>query len=151
MAAPQRHAVLHAQRYLPLLAGVLALVTAMFVEHVWLKVGFAACAAIVLAGWFYLQATRPVVVVDDDGWAVERGGEERLRVRWSEVVKVKADAQEKAAYVDCGDKARNLLVPPRRGYGFRFEASDALYDRIVAAVPDRVELVDRLDAPQNKS
>jgi hypothetical protein len=90
---------------------------------------------------------RAAVVLDETGYTVEEHGREKLRVAWSEVVRVRADAEEKAAYVDCGDRARNLLIPPRRGYGFRFERSDALYARVLEAVPDKVVLVPRLDAP----
>lgn len=96
--------------------------------------------------WLWQNRTRPEVVLDEGGYAVLERGQEKLRVRWSEVVRVRADPQEKAAYVDCGDKGRNLLVPPHRGFGFRFERQDELYATILDAVPDKVELVERLDA-----
>jgi hypothetical protein len=90
-----------------------------------------------------------MVIIDENGYAVSERGREKLRVAWTEVKQVKADAAEHAVYVDCGDPARNLLVPPRRGFGFTFERTEELYARILDAVPDRVELVPRLDAPKN--
>ena len=94
--------------------------------------------------WF--RRARPELVVDETGYSVLEHGREKLRVGWSEVLKVRADASEHACYVDCGDPARNLLVPPRRGWGFHFQRSNELYARILDAVPSSiVELVPRLD------
>jgi hypothetical protein len=90
---------------------------------------------------------RPSVRIDAAGYAVISGGREKLRVAWTEVIRVRADPAEHALYVDCGDPARNLLVPPERGFGFRFAEAEELYRRVVEAVPDRVEQVARLDAP----
>jgi hypothetical protein len=105
--------------------------------------GAVALAAALAAAWQW--RARPRLVVDERGYAVEEHGREKLRVAWTEVVKVLADAEEHALYVDCGDKTRNLLVPPRRGFGVRFARADVLYARVLEAVPDRVELVKRLD------
>ena len=58
---------------------------------------------------------------------------------WSDVIKVKADPSEHAAYVDCGDPAKNLLVPPVRGWGFRFRRAPELYARIVKEQPDLLD------------
>lgn len=107
--------------------------------------------ALLAGGLMYWQRrARPAVIVDETGYAVEENGREKLRVKWTEVVKVRADAAEHACYVDCGDPSRNLLVPPERGYGFHFERADALYARILDAVTDRVELVPRLDVGREK-
>lgn len=148
MPGPEdRYPIVFTQRRILPVAVAFALVGAAFTPGVWVRL---VCAAFALAGagiaWWLWRA-RPAVVVDDSGYVVEEHGREKLRVAWSEVVKVRADAEEKAAYVDCGDRARNLLIPPRRGYGFRFERSDALYARVLGAVPDKVVLVPRLDAP----
>ena len=51
--------------------------------------------------------------LDDDGYAIEQRGHEKLRVTWGEVQKVRVDRRETALYVDTGDAARNLFVPPR--------------------------------------
>lgn len=101
-------------------------------------------AAFVVAVWVYQSRARPMLVLDADGYAVEEHGREKLRVGWREVVKVRADDSEQALYVDCGDPSRNLLVPPARGYGFRFERTDEIFARVLAAVPDRIEHVEKL-------
>ena len=132
-------------RLMPL-AILFAIAGAIFAPSLALKlvsVGFVVAGAAVAV---FQRRAQFVLAVDGTGYAVVQGGQEKLRVAWSEVVKVRADASEKACYVDCGDPARNLLVPPARGYGFRFKRSDVLYARILDAVPaDRIELVPRLD------
>ncbi len=97
---------------------------------------------------FWQERHRPTLVLDDAGYAIEQQGREKLRVAWSEVHTVRWDKRESAVYVDCGDKGRNLFVPPRRGYGFRFADAEAVCARVVAAVPaDRVVEVERIDVP----
>jgi hypothetical protein len=134
------------QRRLLPLAVLFALGGAVAAPSIALKVVSTLFAVAGAAVAVWQQRTRPEVVVDGEGYAVLERGREKLRVGWSEVNKVRADASEKACYVDCGDPARNLLVPPRRGWGFRFQRSDELYARILDAVPgDKIELVPRLD------
>jgi hypothetical protein len=59
---------------------------------------------------------------------------------------VRVERREHALYVDCGDPGRNLLVPPARGFGFRFAEQEALCARVLAAVPaERVHEVERLE------
>jgi len=112
-----------------------------------LACGLLGAAGVAFGLW--QRRARPALRVDAEGYTVLEHGREKLRVRWSEVVRVRAEPSEFACYVDCGDPARNLLVPPARGFGFRFERSRELYARILDAVTDRVELVKRLDeAPQ---
>src|SRR5260370_9697306 len=89
---------------------------------------------------------QPVLILDDEGYAIQQGAKVLFRVAWSEVKKVRADGKEQALYIDCGDPARNLLVPPARGYGFRFADAPRIYARVLAAVADRVVQVERLDA-----
>ena len=113
----------------------------------WVRVACGGFALLAAGLGFWQHRARPSVVIDGEGYAVEEYGKEKLRVAWREVVRVRADAAEHACYVDCGDATRNLLVPPRRGYGFHFERARELYARILDAVPDKVELVPRLDAP----
>src|SRR5688572_14583899 len=89
--------------------------------------------------WVVMRRFMPALVVDDSGYAVEKLGREKLRVGWGEVLKVRADAAEEALYVDAGDPARNLLVPPRRGFGFRFESSPRLFRLVLQKVaPEKV-------------
>jgi hypothetical protein len=136
--------LLNHRRVLPLAVGFAAF-GAIFAQELWVRlvcVGFALVGLV--AGVLQVRA-RPAVIVDERGYAVEEHGREKLRVAWSEVLRVRADPGEHALYVDVGDPARNLLVPPRRGYGFHFERADELYARVVAAVGDKVEIVARLD------
>jgi hypothetical protein len=129
------------------LAVAFATAGAVFGGQLWLQI---ACGALAMAGTalgLWQRNARPAVRVDDQGYAVLEHGREKLRVAWSEVKRVRAEAAEFACYVDCGDPERNLLVPPARGFGFRFERAKELYARIVDAVTDRVELVERLEGP----
>jgi hypothetical protein len=87
------------------------------------------------------------VLVDEQGYRLRARGRERARVAWSDVRRVKLDRAEHAAYVDTGDPARNLLVPPGRGWAFHIERAEILVARISAAVPGRLREVERLDAP----
>jgi hypothetical protein len=99
-----------------------------------------------VAAWLWQRRQRPVLLLDDDGWAIERRGRETLRVRWPDVQTVRLERREHALYLDCGDPGRNLLVPPRRGFGFRFADQAALCARVLASVPaDRVREVERLE------
>ncbi len=126
---------------------VFALAGAAFGGHLWLQVVCAGFATAGTALGLWQRRARPAVRVDDQGYAVLEHGREKLRVAWSEVKRVRAEAAEFACYVDCGDPKRNLLVPPERGWGFRFERSRELYTRIIDAVTDRVELVQKLEEP----
>jgi hypothetical protein len=139
------------ERLLPV-AMALTLVPAAFSVGTLRVIGIMVTLACALV-WFALRASRPSLVVDERGYAVEKLGREALRVAWSEVKQVRADAAEEALYVDAGDPARNLLVPPRRGFGFRFEGSPRLFRLVLQHVPrEKVESVDRLDAtPQPKA
>jgi hypothetical protein len=98
------------------------------------------------AAWLWQRRQRPVLVLDEAGFAIEQRGREKLRVPWGEVKEVRLERREHALYLDTGDPGRNLLVPPRRGFGFRFEAQEALVARVLEAVPkERVREVERLE------
>jgi hypothetical protein len=128
------------------LAILFAIAGAVFAPSLALKLVSAGFVVAGVAIGLFQKRAQFVLAVDETGYAVVQGGQEKLRVAWSEVLKVRADASEKACYVDCGDPARNLLVPPVRGYGFRFKNSDVLYARILDSVPsEKIELVPRLD------
>lgn len=132
---------------LPLVCGLLALAVVVGqAPRARLAAGvFLAIAALI---WLLQRRLRLWLVLDDDGYAVEQRGRQKLRVHWSEVRQVRIDRREHALYVDCGDKARNLLVPPRRGFGFRFADAPALCARVLVAVPaERVVEVERIDVP----
>jgi hypothetical protein len=99
-----------------------------------------------IAAWLWQERHRPTLVLDEDGYAIEQLGREKLRVKWAEVRSVRIDRGETAIYLDCGDKARNLFVPPRRGYGFRFADAATACARVLAAVPgERVVEVEHID------
>lgn len=108
-----------------------------------------AAATIELSAWGWLRTQARTLVLDEAGYAIEARGRERLRVGWSEVRRVLHDPGEDAVYVDCGDKARNLLIPPARGFGFHVAEAAAATARVLAAVPaERVETVERLEEPR---
>ena len=143
-----RHPLLVGTRWLLPIAIVLAVAAAAAAHGTLTRLigGFFA----LLGGfaWLWQERHRPTLVLDDAGYAIEQQGREKLRVAWSEVQKVRIDRKESAVYVDCGDKARNLFVPPRRGYGFRFAGAEAVCARVLAAVPaERVVEVERIDVP----
>jgi hypothetical protein len=146
MAAPSRHPLLVGTRWLlPIaIAFAVAAVVAAHAMPARLIAGFFALLGGV--AWLWQERHRPTLVLDDAGYAIEQEGKEKLRVAWSEVQKVRIDRRENAVYLDCGDKARNLLVPPKRGYGFRFADAPTVLARVVAAVPaERVVEVERID------
>ena len=143
---PSRHPLVVGTRWLLPIAIVLA-IAAAFAAHALparLIAGFFALLGVV--AWLWQERHRPTLVLDDAGYAIEQEGKEKLRVAWSEVQKVRLDRRENAVYLDCGDKARNLFVPPSRGYGFRFADAATVCARVVAAVPaERVVEVERID------
>lgn len=146
MAAPSRHPLLVGTRWLLPVAIVLAVGGALAAHGLTARLVAGFFALLGVGAWLWQERHRPTLVLDDEGYAIEQQGREKLRVRWSEVQKVRFDKREGAVYVDCGDKARNLFVPPRAGYGFRFADSAAACARVVAAVPaDRVVEVERID------
>jgi hypothetical protein len=133
------------RRVLPLAVGV-AVAGAIVTDLLWARLACGAVALVALVAAWLQSRTRPALILDDQGYAVEERGREKLRVAWSEVKHVRADGAEHALYVDVGDPARNLLVPPRRGYGFRFERSEELFQKILSSVPsEKVEAVARLE------
>jgi hypothetical protein len=144
--APARHPLLLSLRWLLPAAALLALALGVLARS---SLGHIAGFAIgfVIAILAVVQSRlQPVLILDDEGYAIQQGGKILFRVAWSEVKKVRADAKEQALYIDCGDPARNLLVPPARGYGFRFADAPRIYARVLSAVGDRVVQVERLDA-----
>jgi hypothetical protein len=146
MGGTSRHPLLVGTRWLLPVAIVLA-IAATAAAHAMparLIAGFFAMLGVV--AWLWQERHRPTLVLDDAGYAIEQEGKEKLRVAWSEVQKVRLDRREHAVYLDCGDKARNLFVPPARGYGFRFARAQAVCERVVASVPaERVVEVERID------
>ena len=148
MAATSRHPLLAGTRFLLPVAIALAAVGAVAASSTTARIvagGFALLGAV---AWWWQQRHRPTLLLDDDGYAIEQLGREKLRVKWTEVLKVRIDRRAPAVYVDTGDKARNLFVPPRTGYGFHFADGAAACERIVAAVgAERVVEVERIDVP----
>lgn len=150
--ASERFPVLLAQRRVLPVAVVFALSGVVFSHAWWARAICLGLAVATTAVALVQRRRRATVIIDADGYAVEERGREKLRVAWSEVRRVRAVPAEQALYVDCGDRARNLLVPPPHGYAFAFQGGDRLYQRIIAAVPDRLELSARLEpAPEPES
>ena len=142
----RRYPILFTQWGLLPVAVLLLAGWAIFASSPMLRLGAGGLALLTALAGGVLYRLRPTLLVDDDGYAIWERGREKLRVSWSEVKSVRADAEEQALYVDCGDPARNLLVPPRRGYGFRFERQAELYFDVLARVgPERTEMVNKLD------
>jgi hypothetical protein len=141
--APERYLLLSSWRMLPPAAigvGLLSALSLGGLARVLCVIG----AAVIALLWVVGRAARPTLVVDDVGYRVEERGVERLRVAFSEVRRARAVAAEQAMYLDCGDPARNLLLPPRRGFGFRFDRQSALYVRLATSLSDKIEIVEKL-------
>jgi hypothetical protein len=135
-------------RWLLPLAIALALAGAAVARAMPARVLAGVFAVLGVLAWLWQERHRPTLVLDERGYAIEQLGQEKLRVGWSEVERVRLDRKESALYVDCGDRARNLFVPPARGYGFRFAKADAICAHVIAAVPpERVVEVERIDVP----
>lgn len=146
MAAVSRHPLVVSTRLVLPAAIALAVAGAAASHTPVARVVAGLLAALGALAWWWQERHRPTLVLDEVGWAIEQRGHEKLRVAWSEVQKVRVDRRESALYVDTGDKARNLFVPPRRGYGFRFARAKALCARVLLSVPaDRVVEVERID------
>jgi uncharacterized membrane protein len=144
MGEAARYPLLSTSRWVVPLAIALGLVGAAtgYAERArWaLGGGAAVIAALAIAA----RVRRPELVVDDEGYRVEQVGRVKLSVTWSEVIRVKAVPAEQAMYVDCGDPARNLLLPPRRGWGFRFAQQAALYVQLAGHLKEKIEVVESL-------
>lgn len=110
---------------------------------------FGGGTALVAALWGLGRRRRPVLLVDDQGYRVEERGREKLRVAFREVKRVRAVPAEQAMYIDCGAPARNLLLPTRHGYGFRFARQPELYVLLAQHLGDRVEIVETLIPPES--
>jgi hypothetical protein len=142
-----RHPLLVGTRWLLPVAIAMAALGAAAAHGTAARLFAAGFALVGVAAWIWQERHRPTLVLDDDGYAIEQRGQEKLRVKWTEVRAARIDRRETALYLDCGDKARNLFVPPRRGYGFRFAKAEAVLARVLAALPaQRVVEVERIDA-----
>jgi len=151
MPAAQRHRLIYTQRGVLLVAAAMAVAGGAFIPTLPSRLASLALGLLIGVGWLFQRRTRPVLVVDDAGYHVEQGSTVRFRVAWSEVKRVRLDETEAAMHLDCGDVSRNLLVPPARGWGYRWEDQTGLVRRVLAAVPERVERVERLDPEMKKS
>jgi hypothetical protein len=145
----ERYPLVFTQRRILPLALLVALGGAALAEATWARAVCVGVALLALAAVWLQARARPALILDESGYAVEERGREKLRVPWSEVRNVRADGKEHALYVDVGDPARNLLVPPRRGFGFRFERAEELFASVLRRVPaEKVEAVAQLDVPR---
>ena len=146
--ATSRHPLVVSTRWLLPLAIALALAGAAAAHAPLARIVAGGFALLGFAAWRVQERLRPTLVIDDRGYAIEQRGSEKLRVAWSEVQAVRVDRKRMALYIECGDKARNVFVPPPRGYGFRFADAQTICERVVTAVPpERITDVESLDAP----
>lgn len=141
--AVRRFPLLPTWRWLMPLAVMLGALGVAFAGANGPRVYFLVATALVCLLWWVQAWRRPVLIVDDGGYRVRVRGRERLRVRWSEVRSARAVPDEHAMYLDCGDPARNLLLP-QHGYGFRFARQPELYALLATRFGDRLERVAKL-------
>ncbi|MSP17821.1 MAG: hypothetical protein EXR73_14655 [Myxococcales bacterium] len=103
-----------------------------------------------LLALLYLRspAWQLVVEVGDAALLVHRGAELRLSLPWTDVVRVIASPTTHTLHVDGGTPERRFLLPGPGAPGpYRIERQHALYDAILARVPeDRVTLVELLES-----
>lgn len=147
LSPPQRFPLLSSNRYLYWLALICAGLLVGLATPRWLRLSallFAAALGGLAVLW---RRYRPVLILDSQGYAVESAGRRRFEVAWSAVRGVRHDPAERALYIDCGEPAHNLFLPPQSGYAFDFERRDALYALLLQQVGDRAEIVARLDLP----
>lgn len=146
MLPPQRFALLSSTRYLLPVALLCALGLTLLGTGTVLRAGAVLAGALLVGLHLLSRRRRPILVIDDRGYAVEVAGQQRFFVPWTAVTRALHDPSEQALYLDCGDPARNLLLPPLAGFAFSFEHRDALYERLLSHIGDRIEVVPRLDA-----
>ena len=142
----QRFRLLPTTRFVLPVAVLLGALVAALGTVTWMRVSSAAFAVVLVLLERATARRRPVLVLSADGYRVEAGGKTRFFVPWSSVQRVLCDASEQALYAECGDRAKNLLLPPVNGFAFTFENRAALYQAVRRAVPDRIQEVARLDA-----
>ena len=133
--APQRFVLLSTTRHLLPGAIFCGALVALLADGRGVRLAFAAGALLLLGIALLLRRRRPTLELDPEGYQVVVAGQRRFRVAWSEVKRVRVDRAEGALYVDCGDPARNLLLPPTRGYPFTFQDREVLFARVLASVP----------------
>ena len=63
---------------------------------------------------------------------------------WTEVKRVQAMPDEKVMHLDCGDPARNLLLPPQFGHGYTYDKQVQLYAVLAAVFAGHIEVNDKL-------
>lgn len=112
------------------------------------RIFFLASAAAIALLWWASRLFARVLVVGEQGYRVEQRGRTVLEVRWDEVRRARAVPVEQAMYLETGDPARNLLLPTRHGYGFRFARQAELYLRIARALAGKLEIVETLVPPE---
>jgi hypothetical protein len=148
--AESRHALYATTRWMVPLAIVLGLVGAGLSRAPLGRALFGGGALAIAALWGVSRMRRPELVVDEQGYRVEEGRREKLRVGFAEVKRVRAVPQEQAMYLDCGDPARNLLLPTRHGFGFRFARQGALYALLARSLDGKIEIAETLLPPEEK-
>lgn len=147
MPSPQRYALLSANRSLLPIALLCAGALIALSGALWLRLSAAAAAVLLVGLQAWARRRRPVLVLDDSGYAVEVAGSRRFFVPWTAVTRVLHDPSEQALYLDCGEPGHNLLLPPRAGFAFTFTDRQDLYQRLLSQVGERAQLVERLDQP----
>lgn len=132
-------------RYVAWVAVVVGAAMAALSPLAWARGAGALAALLLILSQLILRARRPVLLVDESGYRVEVSGRIRFSVAWTEVRRVLRDPAEEAMYLDCGDRARNLLLPPRAGFAFTFTDRERLYLLLNSRVGRQAQDVPRFD------
>jgi hypothetical protein len=115
-------------------------------EQGWI-IAAGALGPVLAAAYLMSPAWRLRVFADDEGLEIRRGDDIRLRLLWTEVVRVLVVPRWKVAFVDGGDPAKSfLLTGPGAPGPYRIERREALYDYILANVPaEKIEQRETLE------
>jgi hypothetical protein len=123
--------------------GVGVLLAALSHLPLWRVLGGTVALMLVLS-WLWGRQ-RAFVYVLPEGYRVTTRHLD-FTVSWSELKRVLHDPTESALYLDCGNPARNLLVPPATGFAFTFARKQELYQQLLLAVGHLAQQVPRIDA-----
>ncbi len=127
--------MLHGARRVLWVAFALALSGVVFATEPYIRVLFSGVTIAVALAATYVRLLRPTLTLSEAGYHVTVRGHRILSVSWSEVQRIQIDVEDESAYVDCGDRARNLVVPPKYGSPFTYTNRARLYEIVRAKAP----------------
>jgi hypothetical protein len=133
-----------ATRWLAPLAALFGIAGVVFAVSSTARALFIAGTAATLLLALLARLRRPLLFLEEDGYRVEVAGKVTLRVKFAEVKQARAVPAQQAMYLDTGQPGRNLLLPARSGFGFRFARQDELYRLLAERLADRLVVVETL-------